>query len=241
MRPLISFPRLAGLFGIIALVLFGNVQAADPVRVACLGDSITAGATVNSATQSYPAQLQKMLGDGFVVKNFGQGGASFWHGGNPHASQQLPGATAFDPQIAVVMFGINDTRSRDGATHWAHFSEFDKDAGAVLEALLALPAKPRVLLCLPTENVAGLPGMTDARKASVAERLPRLVEVRAKITALAEKYAKQGVTLVDLHTPTVNRNDLFNVDGVHLNVTGYRLLAETLCPVVKATATTLNR
>jgi acyl-CoA thioesterase I len=219
---------------LLSLVAFA-AHAAEPIRVACLGDSITAGAKVKAATESYPAQLQQMLGAGFVVKNFGAGGATLWHGGRPNAFQQLPGATAFAPQLTIVMFGINDTRSRD-VNYWSHFAEFDADVAKLLDTLLALPGQPRVLLCLPTANFAELPGMPDDRKANVAERLPRLTEVRAKIADIAKRHAARGVELVDLHAATEKRPDVFDVDGVHLNAAGYKLLAETLRPHVEAAA-----
>lgn len=204
--------------------------AAEPIRVACLGDSITEGAKVK-VPESYPVQLQTLLGAGFVVKNLGRGGATLWHGGHPNAFEELPGATAFAPQIAVVMFGINDTRSRE-TSYWSHFDEFEADATKLLEALLALPDKPRILLCQPTANFADLPGMPEERKANVAERLPRLVQVRAKWTALAQRYAARGVQLVDLHAATETHPEILNVDGVHLTPAGYKLLAETLRPTI---------
>lgn len=48
-----------------------------PTRVACIGDSITFGAgTKNPRTDSYPAQLGRMLGNHFVVTNFGVSGTT---------------------------------------------------------------------------------------------------------------------------------------------------------------------
>lgn len=39
---------------------------------ACIGDSITSGVTLlNPRRDSYPSLLQKMLGDGYEVRNFG--------------------------------------------------------------------------------------------------------------------------------------------------------------------------
>ena len=131
-------------------------------------------------------------------------GATLWHGGKANAFQQLPKATEFAPQIAVVMFGINDTRSRD-ASYWAHFGEFETDATKLIDTLLALPSKPRVLLCQPTANFADLPGMPEARKENMAERLPRLAEVRKKVAEIAKRYAARGVELVDLHAATEKR------------------------------------
>ena len=42
------------------------------IKVACIGDSITSGFTLlNPCRDSYPSLLQKMLGDGYEVRNFG--------------------------------------------------------------------------------------------------------------------------------------------------------------------------
>lgn len=220
---------------LLCLLAVTSASAAGPVRVACLGDSITAGARVDPATESYPVYLQQLLGAGYEVKNLGRGGATMWHGGKLNAAQQLPDAVAFAPQVAVVMFGINDTRN-EGVDYWDHFAEFDADAAVVLDTLLAAPSPPRVLLCLSTANLADMPGMTAERIAVLTERQPRLDAVRAKLRQLAARYAARGVELVDLHTPTIGRHEAFNPDGVHFNPSGYRLLAETLRPRVVAAA-----
>lgn len=44
-------------------------EAGEPVRVACVGDSITYGFTSsNAALHSYPSQLQNLLGDGYIIQ-----------------------------------------------------------------------------------------------------------------------------------------------------------------------------
>jgi len=46
-----------------------------PVKIACVGDSITEGSGLTSpATQSYPARLQRLLGTNYNVRNFGVSG-----------------------------------------------------------------------------------------------------------------------------------------------------------------------
>src|SRR6056297_1224323 len=64
--------------GILCLASDTSAFADDtsPIRVACLGDSITAGARVDAKSESYPARLQELLGDNFEVRNFGIGGAT---------------------------------------------------------------------------------------------------------------------------------------------------------------------
>ena len=201
--------------------------AAGPVRIACLGDSITEGAQVDARLESYPARLQEMLGDKFLVRNFGAGGATLWHGGKPNAFQQLPAARTFAPHIAVLAFGNNDTRNRD-VDYWDHFPEFPADAAKRLTEILAMPGSPGILLCLAIANFADLPGMPAERRENVAERLPRLVEVRQQLRKTAAEFESRGVTLCDLHAVTEHRPDVFAVDGVHLKADGYLLLAETI-------------
>ena len=59
--------------------------AARRVRVACIGDSITSGYRLaHPDRDAFPAQLQRMLGDGYEVRNFGVPGLGVylhlpWH------------------------------------------------------------------------------------------------------------------------------------------------------------------
>jgi len=63
---------LLGLFSIT-----GSVGATfqDPIKIACVGNSITYGSGVaNREKNAYPEQLQSMLGNTYEVRNFGVGG-----------------------------------------------------------------------------------------------------------------------------------------------------------------------
>lgn len=226
------------LFTLLALTL--AAAHADPIRVACTGDSLTQGAKVNAATESYPAQLQQMLGDKFEVKNFGVGGATMMQHGKPNAFQQLPQVKAYSPHIVVVAFGTNDTRSR-GVDYWNHVDEFVPDATKLIGELTKLPTSPRILLCLPASHMADLPGMAGDRKEVNAERVPRMEEIRAKLRTLAASLAKKNVTLVDLEAPTRGKTELFDLDGVHMKPAGYRVLAEALKPAIESAAPSLKK
>ena len=238
MKSILSLPPGWRAFLGLAIGLLGAATAAEPVRVACLGDSITFGSrSPDPATQSYPAQLQQLLGPGYVVKNLGKGGATMWDGSPNYAAQQLLASVAFAPQVAVVMFGINDTRDA-GVDYWNHFAEFEPDAVTVLETLLAAPSKPRILLCLPTGGISDMSGMAAERTAVLTERIPRLVAVREKLRQVAARYAGRRVEVVDMDAATAGRRELYNADGVHFNPSGYRHLAETLRPRIEALART---
>jgi hypothetical protein len=50
--------------------------AANPIRITCVGDSITAG-TCSNKTHGYPAVLQQLLGSGYSVSNYGNSGCVY--------------------------------------------------------------------------------------------------------------------------------------------------------------------
>ena len=54
-----------------------KATAENPIRVACVGDSITYGFGISDRERdSYPAQLQRDLGEAWQVRNFGSNGAT---------------------------------------------------------------------------------------------------------------------------------------------------------------------
>ena len=82
-----------------------------PFRIACLGDSITYGFGLDDIpADCYPAQLQKMLGDGFEVKSFGRNGACVRKdGGLPYMSTiEYLRAMDWDADAYVICLGTND-------------------------------------------------------------------------------------------------------------------------------------
>ncbi len=95
------------------------------VKVAFIGDSITQGVGVgadNYATQSYPAQLQAMLGDSYHVGNFGRSSAYTLAADNEYNvkkdatlsyrnTQQYKDSIKFGADVVVIMMGVNDIRS----------------------------------------------------------------------------------------------------------------------------------
>ena len=84
----------------------GAAAAIEPaLRIACVGDSITAGARVEAELESYPAQLSQQLGEGYEVRNFGLGGATLLRSGTPHVWSELSKVDAFLPDGVIVALG----------------------------------------------------------------------------------------------------------------------------------------
>ena len=99
------FPSLfCGLF--IGFYLFAGDQARSSVRVACVGDSITYGAGLSGReTNSYPAQLGRLLGANYDTRNFGVSGATMLrHGDLPYMLRgEYTNALDFAPDIVVIL------------------------------------------------------------------------------------------------------------------------------------------
>ena len=74
-----SFRRFSNplLVLMVGFLLTNQSDATEPLKVACVGDSITFGAGIKEReTQCYPVQLGQLLGDEFEVRNFGVNGAT---------------------------------------------------------------------------------------------------------------------------------------------------------------------
>ena len=80
-------------------------DGANPVVVACVGDSITEGIGATRADQySYPAQLQRLLGEGYAVHNYGASGMTLLAEGDyPYIRQERYAASLACPCDAVIL------------------------------------------------------------------------------------------------------------------------------------------
>lgn len=90
---------------LLGVAAFFSVEyvSAKPIRVACVGDSITEGS-------GYPFQLHLMLGSNYVVGNFGVSGSTVsLDSTKPYMNEsKFKDALEFNPDIVVIMLGTND-------------------------------------------------------------------------------------------------------------------------------------
>jgi lysophospholipase L1-like esterase len=235
MNPLHSL-IVGALLAVCAAFSAAGAEPARKVRVACIGDSLTQGAGVeDQARDSYPAQLQRMLGDGYDVTNLGVGSCTLIRKGSPNVWRTLKRVEAANPgpDIVVISLGTNDTCGGSRKC-WKHKDDFPGDCRDLVDALRALPSKPRIWLCAPTPMVLETPGLEAGRKNDLSERIPRLRELIGVIKAIAEEK-KTG--FIDLNTPLSARPELFKEkDGVHLRKEGYAVVAGLVHQALRAGA-----
>lgn len=191
--------------------------AAQPVRVACVGNSITYGTGIADREHfSYPVQLQQMLGNGYVVGNFGKPGATLLYKGHrPYVEQtEFKEALRFKGDIAVIHLGINDTDPRN----WPNYrDEFVKDYLSIIDSLRAANPKVRFIL---------------ARMTPIADRHPRFQsgtkQWHDEIQTAIETVARvSGAELIDFHEPLYPYPNLLP-DAIHPNPEGAGILAKTV-------------
>lgn len=133
------------------LAMYGIAGFAQKkVRVACVGNSITYGYLLpDRETNAYPFRLQKMLGDGYEVGNFGKSGATLLnHGHRPYTQQQeYRDALEFAGDIVVIHLGINDTDPRN----WPNYQdEFIGDYRALIQSFRKANPAARIIIARMT-------------------------------------------------------------------------------------------
>ena len=136
--------------GIFLVCLFITIQsfASEPIRVACIGNSITYGTFIpNREMNCYPAQLQAYLGDGYEVKNFGASGRTILSKGDyPYSETDTYKASLeYQPDIVLIKLGTNDTKPQN----WKYKNEFKDNYQTLIDTYQNLKSHPRIILLTP--------------------------------------------------------------------------------------------
>lgn len=101
---------------LLLLFVSAAISAQKQLKIACVGNSITYGSGLaHPETDSYPAQLQQLLGETYMIGNFGKPGATLLNQGHrPYMEQEeFRKALVFAGDVVVIHLGINDTDPRN--------------------------------------------------------------------------------------------------------------------------------
>lgn len=122
------------------------MSCADKVKVACVGNSITYGYGLPQE-QAYPSILEKKLGKGYKVKNFGHSGATALKKSDlPYWSvPEFKKVKRFQPDIIVLLLGTNDVKNYQ----WPGQSVFTEDYANLVSKLSSLESGPEIYICTP--------------------------------------------------------------------------------------------
>lgn len=194
----------------LALALPG--RAAVPLKVACIGDSITEGSGLGSpATESYPAKLQRLLGAEYMVRNFGVSGRTLLKKGDfPYWKEAAyTQSRNWEPDVVIIKLGTNDSKPQN----WRHGTNFVAETEELAASYAGLASHPRILLCTPCPVYGN--GAFEIRPAVVANEIaPMIRELAGRLT----------LEVIDLHTGMAGHREWFP-DTVHPNTRGTTVLS----------------
>ncbi|HIV03180.1 MAG TPA: S-layer homology domain-containing protein [Candidatus Aphodoplasma excrementigallinarum] len=194
-----------------------DIASGEKIKVACVGDSITEGIGVaNPATDSYPAQLQAILGDGYEVGNFGVSKYAALHSAVwPYwETDKYTESQEFLPDIVVIMLGTNDIKTEN----WVEGKDnFVRDYTELINVYKNLSSQPDVFVVSPP------PIYLDVND---EVRPPNNLRYEA-IDLLKQAAEETDSYWIDVFTAMDNHPELFP-DQIHPNEAGAKLLAQTV-------------
>jgi acyl-CoA thioesterase-1 len=189
-----------------ATVVFQYFDLASPVRVACIGDSITRGT-------EYTVDLWNSLGSSYVVADFGIGGATVTLNGGTgyNTSVAFKVAKQFQPDIVIIMLGTNDAKASLNEADATFISDYE----LLVREFQSLPSKPIVWAVLP-------PPIFDNTMDVSEQLLEQNVIPNIRMVSI-----QMGTGLIDAHAPLLGHPELF-LDGVHPSSDGAKVIAKTI-------------
>ena len=187
------------------------------IKVACVGNSVTYGAGIaDRANDSYPSQLQKLLGEEYQVENFGKSGSTLLRKGHrPYNDQsEYRAALDFAGDKVIIHLGLNDTDPRN----WPNFKDdFIPDYIKLIESFRAVNPECEIWVC---------------RLTPIAHRHPRFKsgtrdwywQIQESIELLAKSL---DLGLIDLQEGLYSRPELLP-DALHPNAEGAGIIANSV-------------
>lgn len=211
---LMRFVKFSSLGLFVLLTLSGcldKTRSLKPLRIVCLGDSITYGYKLaDPERESYPAQLARLSHGQWTVLNSGVNGATVLNKGDiPITAQNAyERAIKFRPDVVVLMLGTNDTKNKN----WQYVDEFVGDYMGLVKTFRDLPSGPHVISCSVPPISGDYPNGINTKRANEVNKLVKKAVIASKVDSL------------NIYTPMSQGKSLF-IDGIHPNVQGAQTIA----------------
>lgn len=187
-------------------------KAEQPIRIVCVGNSITAGFGSTSEATAWPAQANKLLGSRYAVSNCGVSGTTMFRNSNaPYwKTSRFVNAKKLDPQILIIALGTNDA----DPWRWNTLkNEFKPDYLDMVKEFRKGGKDPIIYVCFPPP----LFGSAKAAQNAVVEEelIPLIKEIAQEI----------GARVIDFHSPLLSASKQFP-DDIHPDDAGALFMAQ---------------
>ena len=184
-------------------------------KVACIGDSLTRGYLLEDA-QSYPAQLQQLLGAQYEVRNFGHTSSYVIDDGpvEYRNTEDYSAAIQYDADILIFMFGANDV----GAYNFTPLY-FQNQYRELIDSFRQTKKHPKIYLIIAPDSRDlhfGLIQQTIQPVMTLGQQLPAIV--------------------INPYYLFLGHPEDYLSDGLHLTGTAYGKLAKLVYQAMQGSA-----
>ena len=190
-------------------------EITKPIKIACIGNSITYGAGVaNREKNAYPTQLQELLGSQYTVRNFGVSGRTLLKkGDHPYwETEAYKKALLFKPDVVYIKLGTNDSKQQNRV----YLDEFETDYEELIASFKEQNNNVKIVVLLPIPSF--LNDSTSIWNPVIKNKvIPKLQEIAYK----------NKLEILDLYQLFIDKSDLLP-DKIHPSSLGATVIAKRL-------------
>lgn len=245
-------------------------ETTRPIRVACVGDSITSYGCVSADNMTYVAQLSRMLGEDYEVTNFGDSGKTMLKTGICMHHDYEDCLSAFEanytapcsywdtptfrdaldsqPDVVTIMLGTNDAKecnwfSTPNGMPVGAGIQYRSAYLDMVSRFRSLPSNPRVFLAIPPPLVHP-PGYPDQPPPFHMEAVVTNKILRGLIPNIAEESMLPNSRIIDVWSALGGidgyEDDSMTCDGCHPKDEAAGIIAEAFASAITNDQTTIN-
>lgn len=206
--------RVHYFIGLWLFLFFIPELLAIPIKIACIGNSIT--------EYGYPTRLQELLGADYQVENDGVSGTTLLKKGDfPYWNiGRLAEVFDFQPDIVTIKMGTNDSKPQN----WIYKDEFDDDLNDLIDTLNTISSHPLLFLVLPVPAFANAFGISG-----------EIIE-KDCIPIIQQVAQSRQLPVIDCHSGLIGFSQYFP-DGVHPNSAGNDTIAHIFARAILSSFT----
>ena len=203
-----------------------------PIKIACVGDSLTYGFGASSASHNYPSNLQNLLGGDFVVRDYGVDGVTAQK--EPHTREGsywdkkfYKKSHDFLPDVVLIMLGTNDSKE----PNW-NSKKFEADLRDLVRSYKILDSRPDVYLmapprALPTKQCKMMKVEREVIHMKIPEIMQQIsLEEKTHLIRLTDIFVYEPEHPDTIYKKTDAR--YWTYDGIHPNDSGYARLSQKI-------------
>jgi alpha-L-fucosidase 2 len=198
-----------------ALILLASCA---PVKIACVGDSITEGSGIKWQSKSaYPVVLGNLLGDKYQVLNCGRSSATLQKNGDlPYwCCNEFSNVFVFRPDVITIKLGTNDTKPQN----WK-LGDYEADYQALVDTFKTISPKIKIILIKPVPVYKSRWGINDSTL------------TKGVFPVIDRIASKNKLQVIDLYQPMLQSGGDFP-DDIHPNAKAAKKMAEIIAGKLK--------